>query len=150
MSSRLKTLFVLHLMLLMYSIGDILSKLAGSSEFFSLQFCLLYAGLILILAIYALAWQQILARIPLTTAYSNRAVVVVWGIIWGIIFFGEALTLPKVIGAAMIIAGVVLFSRADKEDLEINATAVENAAQGIEDALGLDLGGKDAGREASK
>lgn len=133
MSSRLKTLFVLHLMLLMYSISDILSKSAGFAVFPSWQFFLLYAGVIVILGLYAIGWQQILARLPLTTAYSNRAVVVVWGIIWGVLFFGEAITWQKIVGAALIIAGVVLFSRADSEDLEANAIAADSATVGIED-----------------
>lgn len=143
MSSRLKTLFVLHLMLLMYSVSDILSKYAGFAEFPSWQFLLLYAGVIVILGIYALGWQQILARLPLTTAYSNRAVVVVWGIIWGVIFFGEAITWQKLVGAALIIAGVILFSRADSEDLKADAIAIEDAAEGIE-SIADEIDGKEA------
>lgn len=116
MSSRLKTFFVLHLLLMVYSCSGIMSKLAAGVDMFSLMFFVYYAAMLAILGIYALGWQQILKRLPLTTAYSNRAVTIVWGIIWGFVFFAEPVTLPKIIGAAFIIAGVVLFSYADGQD----------------------------------
>lgn len=116
MSSRMRTLFGLHLLLMMYSISGIFSKLAAGTDFLSLQFCLYYGGVLALLGLYALGWQQILKRLPLTTAYSNRAVAIVWGIIWGAIFFSEPISVCKILGAVLIIAGVVLFSRADWED----------------------------------
>ena len=116
MSSRIRTLFGLHLLLMMYSISGIFSKLAASTDFLSFQFCLYYGGVLALLGLYALGWQQILKRLPLTTAYSNRAVAIVWGIIWGAIFFSEPISVCKILGAVLIIAGVVLFSRADWED----------------------------------
>ena len=42
-------------------------------------------------------------------AYANRAVTIVWGIIWGLLFFNEKLSLGKVIGAVIVIAGVLLY-----------------------------------------
>ena len=101
---------------MMYSISGIFSKLAASTDFLSFQFCLYYGGVLALLGLYALGWQQILKRLPLTTAYSNRAVAIVWGIIWGAIFFSEPISVCKILGAVLIIAGVVLFSRADWED----------------------------------
>ena len=114
-STRLKSLFALHILLLVYSLSGVLSKLAADVDFFSLEFCALYAGILFLLGLYALGWQQILKRLPLTTAFSNKAVTIVWGIIWGLVFFAEPVTIPEVIGALMIIAGVVLYSHADAE-----------------------------------
>ena len=70
----------------------------------------------MILAVYALGWQQIIKRLPLTTAFANKAVTVVWGIVCGALFFGEAITPGKLAGAALIIGGVVLFVKADGEE----------------------------------
>ena len=53
--------------------------------------------------------------LPLTTAYANKAVTVVWGILLGLAVFGEAVTPRRVIGAVIIICGIVLFVRADNE-----------------------------------
>ena len=115
MPSRIKTLFILHLLLMVYSVSGILSKLAAGVDFLSWQFVGLYMGIIALLGLYALGWQQILKRLPLTTAFSNKAIAVVWGIIWGTLFFGESITISKVIGAVLIIAGVILFAHADSE-----------------------------------
>jgi drug/metabolite transporter (DMT)-like permease len=71
---------------------------------------------LLILFVYAIGWQQVIKRLPLTTAYANRGITVVWGIVWGMLFFGEEITLFKLVGAAMIIGGIVLFAQADAED----------------------------------
>ena len=123
MGGRIKTIFALHLLLMVYSCSGILSKTAAGVEFLSPEFCLLYAGIIALLGLYAIGWQQILKRLPLTTAFSNKAVTIVWGIIWGMLFFSEPISLGKCIGALLIIAGVVLFSIADGET-ESNATNV--------------------------
>lgn len=107
---RIRTLFLLHLLLMVYSMSGIFSKLAAGVTFLSPTFCLFYAGVLALLGLYAIGWQQILKRLPLTTAYSNRAVAIVWGIIWGCLFFSEPVTIQKIIGALLIISGVVLFS----------------------------------------
>lgn len=116
MSSRLKTLFGLHLLLMVYSVSGILSKLAAGAEFFSMRFILLYAGIIALLGVYAIGWQQVLKRMPLTAAFANKAVTIVWGIIWGLLFFSEPVTLAKIIGALLIIAGVVLYAYSDASE----------------------------------
>lgn len=110
---HLKILLALHLLLMVYSMSGICSKLASRAPFLSFQFCLYYAAIIGLLGIYAIGWQQIIKCLPLTTAFSNKAVTVVWGIIWGAVFFQEPITVKKVVGAALIIAGVLLYARAD-------------------------------------
>lgn len=114
--SNIKPLIMLHVFLLFYSLSGVCSKLAGQQAFMSLPFILYYGGLIALLGLYALGWQQALKKLPLTTAYANKAVTVVWGIVLGTVFFGEAITLGKIVGAVVIICGVVLFVRSDMED----------------------------------
>lgn len=116
MRIKLKWLLLLHVLLMIYSTSGILSKLAAGFDFFSWQFCLLYAGVIGILGVYAIGWQQVLKRMPLTSAFSNKAITVVWGIIWGALFFSEPITLMKVIGAVFIICGVVLYAQAEGDE----------------------------------
>lgn len=114
--SRIKILFILHVMLMLYSMSGIFSKMAAQEEFLSLRFCLFYGTIILLLGLYAASWQQIIKRLPLTTAFANKAVSVVWGIIWGFLFFHESITIGKVIGAFIVISGVVMYAYADEED----------------------------------
>ena len=113
---NLKILFLLHIMLMIYSMSSICSKKAAGTEFFSLEFCLYYGAIIALLGLYAIGWQQIIKRLPLTTAFANKAVTVVWGIIWGALFFSEPITVGKVVGAILVVAGVVLYAYADAED----------------------------------
>lgn len=112
---RYKTLIALQLLMALYSLGGVLSKLAAAQPFGSLRFCLCYGGIITILGVYALAWQQIIKRVPLTTAFANKAVTVAWGLVWGLLVFHEAVTPGKLAGVALVMTGVFLFSKADEE-----------------------------------
>lgn len=111
--TKLKWLIALHILVGVYSVSGILSKLAATAPFLSLRFCLCYAGIIGLLGVYAIGWQQIIKRMDLTTAFANKAVTVVWGIVWGFLFFGETITAGKLLGAALVILGVVLYVKAD-------------------------------------
>lgn len=113
---KLKTIFFLHMMLMIYSMSGICSKKAAGVPFLSIQFCFYYGMIILLLVFYAVGWQQIIKRLPLTTAFANKAVTVVWGIIWGFVFFHEAITMNKIVGAVFVIAGVVIYAYADQGD----------------------------------
>ena len=110
-----KALLFLHFILVCYSFSGILSKFAALQPFLSIRFCFLYCGIITLLGLYALAWQQIIKYLPLTTAFANKAVTVVWGLVWGALIFNEPVTLGKLVGMTLIIVGVILFSMADKE-----------------------------------
>lgn len=113
--SKVKVLIVLHVMLMIYSVSGVFSKLASGEPFLSLKFCMCYAAIILLLGFYAIGWQQIIKRLDLTTAFANKAVTVVWGIIWGLVFFHENITVWKIVGAALVMGGVVLYSYSDRK-----------------------------------
>lgn len=113
---KIKTLFLLHIMLMIYSMSGICSKLAAGQKFLSFKFCLYYGLIIVLLGFYAIGWQQIIKRMPLTVAFANKAVTVVWGIVWGFIFFNEAITPGKVVGAVLVIVGILVYAIADKEE----------------------------------
>lgn len=105
----------LHLLLMVYSMSNIFSKLAAGQSFLSFRFCLYYGVIIALLGFYAIGWQQIIKRMPLTLAFANKSVTTVWGLVWGLLFFQERVTVGKLTGIALIVAGVVVFSTADKE-----------------------------------
>lgn len=121
---------MLHVLLLGYSFADVASKKASGYSFLSPGFIVCYGIVLVILAGYALGWQQIIKRIPLTTAYANRGITVVWGIFWGAVFFAEPVTIGKLVGAALIIAGIALFSHADAEDAETGDAGAGSAGSG--------------------
>ncbi|MCR5528961.1 MAG: transporter [Saccharofermentans sp.] len=100
-------------MLMIYSASGICSKMAAGESFLSFRFCMFYGAIIALLGFYAIGWQQIIKRIPLTTAFANKAVTVVWGIVWGLVFFHESISAGKIIGALLVVGGVVLYSYSD-------------------------------------
>lgn len=98
---------ILHSCLLFYSFGSICSKMASRQKFLSFKFIVFYGLLIAILGVYAILWQQILKKIPLSIAYANKSVGVIWGMIWGAVIFSETITLNMIIGAVFVVAGVI-------------------------------------------
>lgn len=99
---------LLHVLLLVYSLYALLSKLAAAERFLSLPFLGLFGGALLLMAVYALFWQRILKRLPLSTAFSSKSVVIIWGMVWGAVFFAEGITVPKLIGAVLVMLGIWL------------------------------------------
>ena len=107
---------ILHIALLIYSMTGLFSKNASMHPFLSIPFILFYAGMVMILGIYAILWQQVIKHLPLTTAYVNKAITVVWGVVLGIVFFKERISLLQVCACGVIIAGTVLYVRADLKE----------------------------------
>ncbi|WP_295916201.1 transporter [uncultured Anaerovibrio sp.] len=105
----MKYYILLHIMLLIYSTSGIFSKMAagyfmGSSAFFA---C--YAGMMVVLFIYAIGWQQVIKHMPLSVAFASRPVTIVWGMMWGYYVFGERITVMNIIGALVIVLGIEVY-----------------------------------------
>jgi multidrug transporter EmrE-like cation transporter len=99
----------LHLLIFFMSLGNVLSKAASQQEFLSLPFILLYLAELFILFSYAILWQQVLKHIPLTVAFCNKAVGMVWTTMWGVLIFKEgAPSLCQCLGIVIVLIGVVL------------------------------------------
>ena len=73
-----------------------------------------YFLLLIFLLLYAFGWQQIIKIVPLSTAFANKAMTVVWGLVWGKVLFNENITAGKLIGISFIVVGIVLFSYSGK------------------------------------
>ena len=112
--------FLMHAGFLIYSFYTVLGKIAAKYDFLSLPFCLFYCILIFILFVYAILWQQVLKVIPLSFATANKASTIVWGMLWSFLFFQEEITLKKVIGAIIIISGIILLSTSTKSEEQKN------------------------------
>ena len=109
------TFFLLQFAMLIFSVSSICSKMAGGQELLSPEFIFWFGGLMAMMGLYALIWQQVLKKMPLMTAYANKAVVILWGILWGRLFFQEAVTVNKIAGAAVVMAGVYLMVTEKRE-----------------------------------
>lgn len=104
----------LHVLLFVFSFSSIFSKCASYQEFFNTKFISLYIGLLLLLGIYAIGWQQVIRRLPLSTAFAHKSVVILWSTLWGFLFFHEELSLGKCVGILMVMVGVILFSKSEE------------------------------------
>ena len=126
-----KYLIFLHILLMVYSLSTVCSKMASRQEFLSFKFCLFYGGVVVLLGIYAVVWQQIIKKLPLTLAYANKAVTVFWGIVWGLVFFGEEITFRKIAGALIVIAGIAVYAFADNESEDPAGTPFDAVDSGF-------------------
>lgn len=112
---------LLHISLLFSSLSGVCSKMASryTGNIFSIPFVFWFGLVFVIMFGYAVIWQQILKRMPLTVAYANKPVTLVWGIVWGSLIFGEKITWNMLIGAAIIFVGIYLVTSEDaKKDGE--------------------------------
>jgi drug/metabolite transporter (DMT)-like permease len=111
----IKWFAILHVIILIFSVNSICSKMASGYEFLSFKWIIFYGLVVCILGFYAIAWQQVLKHLPLITTYANKAATTIWGLIWGALIFGEQITVQKIIGAIVVIIGVYLVVSGDEE-----------------------------------
>ncbi len=117
MRNKAKIYMLLNILLLIYSFGTVCSKLASGYKVTDIKFIIFYGLMLLCLIIYAAGWQQVIKQIPLTVAFSNKAITVVWGILWGAVFFKEQITIKKITGAALVIFGIIMYAKPDGDKI---------------------------------
>ncbi|MCH1982199.1 EamA family transporter [Ruminococcus sp. OA3] len=105
----------LHLNILLFSLTGIFSKMASiqyNKE--GLSSVWLYVFLFLMIAdcgIYAIAWQKVIKKFTLTTAYANKSVYLIWSQVWAVLIFRENLTVNNIIGMLIVFIGVMVVQR---------------------------------------
>lgn len=105
-SISIKQIIIIQIAIFFYSLSGVFNKIAALETFPSVKFLLFFGISIGILGCYAIVWQMILKRVPLSTAYSNKPVSMIWGMILGFLIFKEVITVNMIIGAAIILVGV--------------------------------------------
>ena len=107
---KMKDILMLQAIFLIYSINSIVAKLASGEERFSIMFFVFYGIELGILGVYAVLWQQAIKRFELSVAYANKAVTLIWALIWGKLIFNERITISKIAGILLVIAGIVILN----------------------------------------
>ena len=107
---NLKSMTLLHGTLLVYSVASVFAKLAGLQMGAASWFLtLVFLGLeVAALMVYSILWQLVLKRMPLSFAYTNKGICTLWTAVFGLLLFGESLTLGKAIGILVVLIGVLL------------------------------------------
>lgn len=96
-----------------YSFVNLFAKYASQYKFLSKNYIKFYSMEIFILMIYAIVWQQIIKNVDISIAYVWRGSVIVWTTLWSILFFNEHITLNNVIGAIIIILGILVVVKSE-------------------------------------
>lgn len=91
---------------LFYSLSGVLAKLSAKFEVLSTGFLLCYAGMVMIMGIYAVVWQQLLKTNPLSGVFMYKATTVIWGSVFGVLIFSEQITTGKILGILLIMLGI--------------------------------------------
>ncbi len=104
----LKRFVILQSVVIIYTFSGVFAKLASGYDLFSFKFILFYGAEFLILAVYAVIWQQVIKRVQLSLAYANRATAIIWSLIWAALFFSEQIKISNIIGVIIIVAGTVI------------------------------------------
>ena len=106
--SFIKNIIILQVIILIYTLSTVTAKFASQEEFLSFKCIMLYGLEICILGVYAILWQQIIKKFEISVAYANRAMSLLWSIVWAIVFFGEQITLKNIIGVIIVIIGTII------------------------------------------
>lgn len=96
---------------LLYACVTVFTKYASRQEFMTVSYCLFLVGAVGVMGLYAICWQQVLRRIELSKAYMFKGTSLIFVMLLAYILFGERITAGNVIGAAVIISGIVLFAK---------------------------------------
>ncbi len=103
-----KKILIIQGIIAIYTLAGVMGKIASQEEYLSMRFILFYGLEILILGFYAILWQQMIKRTELSIAYANRAIALMWSLIWAVLFFQETITVKNIIGGAIIIVGTMI------------------------------------------
>ena len=95
----------------LYACVTLFTKYAAQQEFMSMPYCLALCGAIGVMGMYAICWQQVLKRIDLSTAYMFKGTSLIFVILLAYALFGEAITLMNIIGAIVIVLGIILYAK---------------------------------------
>ncbi len=112
---RIRDIILLQLVIMFYTTSSIMAKFAAAQDLFSMPFLLFYGAEIMILGIYAICWQQVIKRFELSVAYANRAMVLVWSLLWAVVIFHDKVTLRNLAGIVLVILGTVIVNTAGEE-----------------------------------
>ena len=112
--TKLKDICILQIVIAIYTLSTVCAKFASGQEFMSFQFILYYGIEMMILGVYAIIWQQLLKKFDVSIAYANKAMGLLWSIVWAILIFNDTITIKNVIGVIIVIAGTIIVNSEDE------------------------------------
>jgi drug/metabolite transporter (DMT)-like permease len=116
--SKTKTgyFLLLQLSVFVYSFSMVAARKASENDFLSGRYIFFLGLEIVILGIYAVLWQQVIKRFQLSVAYINKSVTLLWSMLWNYLIFSQGITVKKVIGVLIVMAGVIVMNLGEGKD----------------------------------
>ena len=93
-----------------YSLSGFFSKAASYYGFLSLKYTFCLIAVVGVLGLYAVLWQMILKRVPLSVAYPFRSLGVVYGLAIAGFVFHEEVTVQNLLGGCIVLVGLLLMN----------------------------------------
>jgi len=113
----LKQLLLLQGVVMIYTISSVMAKFASAGE--TLGRLVIFFGLdLFFLGVYALFWQQLIKRFPLSVAYANRAMALLWSALWARIIFGEEIGARQMAGIGLVMVGILMINTEKQEEVK--------------------------------
>lgn len=95
-----------------YACTAVFTKMASRYGFLSWNYIVWVLGAVLVMGIYALLWQQVIKRLPLSTAYMFKGTSLVFVLLLSVLLFGEHVSFSNILGSIIIISGIAIFAKA--------------------------------------
>lgn len=113
-------IIILQLAVGIYSINTVISKYVGTSlkenGAFAFKTIALFFLEVCILGVYAIIWQQLIGKFQLSIAYANKAMALMWSLLWSVLIFKDTVTPKQFVGVLIVIAGIVILNTGKEED----------------------------------
>lgn len=96
---------------LIYTSSGIFSKSASRCDFLSFSYLAFLSGCVFVLGVYAVLWQQVIKRMPVSDAYMLKSMTGFIGLAYAHFIFDEPITIANIVGTTIILLGVVFYAR---------------------------------------
>ena len=101
-----------------YSLSTVAANLASKHAFLSWKYILFFGLEFFILGVYAIVWQQMIKKFQLSIAYANKALTLMWSMLWNFVIFSQGITPWKVVGVVLVVIGVMVMNLSGEEEKE--------------------------------
>ncbi len=112
----LKDILFLQTVVIVFTISSIVAKFASVQDFMTFKFILFYGLEVAVLGIYAILWQQVIKKFDLSIAYANKAMGILWSMIWAVLIFHNEITLRNILGVILVVAGTIVLNSDLREE----------------------------------
>ena len=96
---------------MVYACVGVCTKLASQQQMLSWMYLFWFGAAVAVMGVYAVLWQQVLRHIQLSTAYMFKGTSLIFTMLVAALLFGEQITIPNILGSAIIISGIVLLAK---------------------------------------